>query len=55
MIYSQKGKITIEGNIKEISAELVIVVAEIYKKLLQSYNKDIAENLLMNIIKRGIG
>lgn len=57
MIFSDlrnhKG-LTIEGNIRDVSAECVLIMREIYKKNEQTYNKEIATGILTNMLIKAI-
>lgn len=50
---NHKG-LVIEGNIRDVSAECVLIMREIYKKNEQTYNKEIATGILTNMLIKAI-
>lgn len=50
---NHKG-LVIEGNIRDVSAECVLIMREIYKKNKQTYNKEIATGILTNMLVKAI-
>ena len=52
--FKNHQNLIIEGNIREVSAECVLIMKEIYKKNLKLYNKEIAAGILTNMLIRAI-
>lgn len=53
MIRVDKGKLEMKGNIAEVSAECILVMQELYKKMLQEYPEpEIANGILLNMITK---
>ena len=50
---NHKG-LVIEGNIRDVSAECVLIMREIYKKNKETYNKEIATGILTNMLVKAI-
>ena len=40
----------IEGNIREVSAECILIMREIFKKNMETYGKEIAMGILTNML-----
>ena len=54
MINSNKGKIDLQGDMAEISAECVLIMKEIYKKNRELYGKEVATGILTNMLVKAI-
>lgn len=59
MIYSDfrtkdQGELSIVGDIAEVSAEAVLILRQVYKKLLENNNEQIAKSLLINLVSRAV-
>lgn len=54
MINAENGKISIKGNIADVSAECVLVLREIYKRNREKLNEEVALGILMNMMLRAI-
>ena len=55
MISSSNSKdLIIEGNIREVSAECIIIMREIYKKSKQIYGKEVAVGILTTMLIKAI-
>ena len=53
MIRVDKGKLEMKGNIAEVSAECILVMQELYKKMFQEYPEpEIANVILLNMITK---
>ena len=53
MIRVDKGKLEMKGNIAEVSAECILVMQELYKKMFQEYPEpEIANGILLNMITK---
>lgn len=52
MIYSSKGRIDIDGDMSKISAELILIIREFYKKLLEKYDLVVARSILANMVNK---
>ena len=53
MIRIDKGKLEMKGNIAEVSAECILILEELYKKMLEEYpEKEIANGILLNMITK---
>lgn len=53
MIKAEGGKLELKGNIAEVSAECILVLRELYKRMLAEYpEKEIANGILLNMITK---
>ena len=53
MIRVEKGNMEVKGNIAEVSAECILVLRELYKKMLKEYpEREIANGILLNMIMK---
>lgn len=57
MIFSDlrnhKG-LKIEGNIKDVSAECILIMKEIYKKNKEMHNQEVAAGILINMMVKAM-
>lgn len=52
--YENHKGLKIEGNIKSVSAECILIMREIYKRNKETYNQEIAAGILTNMLIKAI-